>query len=98
MWNHEDAERLYCEEIDVGEDAPRQIASGLREHVSLEEMQGSLVLVVCNLRPAKLAGFVSNGMVLAAKGSDGKVRCDFILFLASRLRPGSSCMVISQNA
>ncbi|CAM9302666.1 unnamed protein product [Sphacelaria rigidula] len=36
-------------------------------------MEGSLVLVVCNLKPAKLAGFVSNGMVLAAKGPDGKV-------------------------
>lgn len=72
MWNHEVAERLYCEEIDVGEEAPRQIASGLREHLTLEEMQDRLVLVVCNLRPAKLAGFNSNGMVLAAKGPDGK--------------------------
>ncbi|CAM9485685.1 unnamed protein product, partial [Hapterophycus canaliculatus] len=73
VWNHESADRLYCEEIDVGEDAPRQIASGLREHCTLEEMQGRLVLVVCNLRPAKLAGFTSNGMVLAAKSEDGKV-------------------------
>lgn len=73
MWNHESADRLYCEEIDVGEGEPRAIASGLREHHTLEDMQGRLVLVVCNLRPAKLAGFMSNGMVLAAKGSDGKV-------------------------
>lgn len=73
VWNHESAERLYCEEIDVGEGAPRAIASGLREHLTLEEMQGRLVLVVCNLKPARLAQFVSNGMVLAAKDSDGKV-------------------------
>ena len=72
VWNHEGAERLYCEEIDVGEGAPRSIASGLREHLTLEEMQGRLVLVVCNLRPAKLAGFFSNGMVLAAKGANGQ--------------------------
>lgn len=78
MWNHETAERLYCEEIDVGEGPPRQIASGLREHVSLEDMHGRLVLVVCNLKPAKLAGFVSNGMVLAAKGADGKVNTEQI--------------------
>lgn len=71
-WNHEAADRLYCEEIDVGEGEPRAIASGLREHCTLEEMQGRLVLVVCNLRPAKLAGFTSNGMVLAAKSADGK--------------------------
>eukprot|EP00752_Nemacystus_decipiens_P011387 g10117.t1 len=73
VWNHETADRLYCEEIDVGEGEPRAIASGLREHCTLEEMQGRLVLVVCNLRPARLAGFSSNGMVLAAKGADGKV-------------------------
>lgn len=73
VWNHEEAERLYCEEIDIGEGEPRQIASGLREHLTLEQMQGSLVLVVCNLRSARLAGFNSNGMVLAAKGADGKV-------------------------
>lgn len=72
VWNHETADRLYCEEIDVGEGEPRAIASGLREHCTLEEMQGRLVLVVCNLRPARLAGFSSNGMVLAAKGADGK--------------------------
>lgn len=74
VWKHEEAERLYCEIIDVGEEAPREIASGLRDHLTLEEMQDSLVLVVCNLRAARLAGFNSNGMVLAAKGSDGKVR------------------------
>lgn len=73
VWNHETADRLYCEEIDVGEGEPRAIASGLREHCTLEEMQGRLVLVVCNLRPARLAGFMSNGMVLAAKSGDGKV-------------------------
>ena len=56
----------------MGEGEPRAIASGLREHCTLEEMAGRLVLVVCNLRPAKLAGFVSNGMVLAAKCVDGK--------------------------
>ncbi|CAN0045512.1 unnamed protein product, partial [Choristocarpus tenellus] len=73
VWNHEDADRLYCEEIDVGEGQPRSIASGLREHCTLEEMSGRLVLVVCNLKAAKLAGFLSNGMVLAAKGDNGKV-------------------------
>ncbi|CAM9158865.1 unnamed protein product [Ectocarpus sp. 8 AP-2014] len=73
VWNHESKEHLYCEEIDVGEGEPRAIASGLREHCTPEEMQGRLVLVVCNLKPAKFAGFASNGMVLAAKSADGKV-------------------------
>ena len=71
VWNHPESEKLFCEEIDVGEDTPRQIASGLRHHYSLEEMQDRRILVVCNLKPAKLAGFKSSGMVLCAKSEDG---------------------------
>lgn len=67
VWLHPEADKLYCEEIDVGEDAPREIASGLREHYTLEQMEGRKVLVVCNLKAAKIVGFTSNGMVLAAK-------------------------------
>jgi methionine--tRNA ligase beta chain len=71
VWHHETAERLFCEEIDVGEEAPRPVASGLRQFYSLEEMQGRRVVVVCNLKESKLQGFVSCGMVLAAKtGAD----------------------------
>ena len=73
VWNHEKADKLFCEQIDLGEESgPREIASGLREHYSLEEMQDRMVLVVCNMKPQKLVGFESNGMVLAAKG-EGKV-------------------------
>jgi len=69
VWHHESADKLFCEEIDVGEESgPRQIASGLREHYTLEQMQDKKVLVVCNLKAANLVGFKSNGMVLAAKG------------------------------
>jgi len=70
VWNHETAEKLFCEEIDVGEDAPRQIASGLRNHYTLEQMQDKMVLVICNMKSQKLQGFASAGMVLAAKGDD----------------------------
>ena len=64
-WEHPDSDRLWCEEIAVGdEEGPREIASGLRGHFSLEEMTGRRCLVVCNLKPAKLRGFKSNGMVL----------------------------------
>ena len=51
VWNHEAAEKLFCEEIDVGEDAPRMVASGLRAHYSLEEMEGRLVVVVKPIAP-----------------------------------------------
>lgn len=73
VWNHPESEKLFCEEIDVGEDAPRQIASGLREHYSLDQMQDRMVLTVCNLKAAKLANFQSNGMVLCAKNEEGVV-------------------------
>ncbi|KAL7543942.1 hypothetical protein ACHAXR_013336 [Thalassiosira sp. AJA248-18] len=73
VWHHPEADKLFCEEIDVGEESgPRQIASGLREHYTLEGMQDRKVLVVCNLKAAKIVGFSSNGMVLAAKSDDGK--------------------------
>ena len=73
VWVHETADKLYCEEIDVGEESPREIASGLRESYSLEELEGRLVAVVCNLKASKIVGFTSNGMVLAGKSDDGKV-------------------------
>ena len=72
VWNHEKADKLYCEKIDVGEESgPREIASGLRPFYSVDEMKDKLVLVVCNMKAQKMLGFASNGMVLAAKADDG---------------------------
>lgn len=86
MWHHPEADKLFCEEIDVGEEGgPRQIASGLRDHYTLEEMQDRKVLVVCNLKAAKIVGFSSNGMVLAAKVSSlcrlGVITCTHLLII-----------------
>ena len=71
---HETAEKLYCEEIDIGEDVPRPIASGLVPFYTLSQMQDRRVIVVANLLPRKLVGFKSNGMVLCASkiGDDGQ--------------------------
>jgi len=65
-WAHPDSDKLYCEEIDVGEGEPRSIASGLRAFYTDEQMNGAMVLVICNLPKRKLGGFPSNGMVLCA--------------------------------
>ena len=70
VWYHEDADKLFCEEISCGEDEPRQIASGLRPHFTLEQMQGQRLLVVANLKAKKLVGFKSHGMVLCAAEPD----------------------------
>ena len=50
MKKHETADKLYCEEIDVGEAEPRQIASGLVPHYTLEQMMGKRLIVVANLK------------------------------------------------
>ena len=51
VWNHPQADKLYCEEIDVGEESgPRQIASGLRQHFTIQQMKGQRLLVVTNLK------------------------------------------------
>ena len=71
VWEHPDSDKLWCERIDVGEAAPREVASGLRGYYPRADLMiGRSVLVVCNLKPAKLAGFVSNGMVLCASSLD----------------------------
>jgi len=70
VWEHEEADKLYCEEIDVGEDEPRLIASGLRPYMSMDQMQDRLVLVLCNLKARKMVGIPSHGMVLCASNSD----------------------------
>jgi methionine--tRNA ligase beta chain len=62
---HPDAERLYVEQIDLGEEKPRTIVSGLADFVPLDQMQGRMVVVVCNLKPSKLKGIESQGMVIA---------------------------------
>jgi glutamyl-tRNA synthetase len=70
VWSHEESEKLFCEEIDVGEGESRLIASGLRSYMTAEDLDGRLVLVLCNLKERKLAGFPSHGMVLCASNEE----------------------------
>ena len=68
---------LYClsalqvEQIDVGVGEALQVVSGLASVYSVEQLQGRMVLLLVNLKPAKLAGVKSAGMVLAAVTADG---------------------------
>lgn len=68
---HPKADRLYLLQVDVGESQPRQIVAGLAEFWKLEELPGRQVVVVANLKPRKLRGEKSEGMVLAVKDKDG---------------------------
>jgi len=67
----EKSSKLLLLKVDLGEGAPRQIVAGIREHYSAESMVGTQVCVVANLKPAKIMGYESQGMVLAAKDGDG---------------------------
>lgn len=63
---HPDADALYLETIECGEDKPRQVISGLVKHIPLEEMQNRMVILLCNLKPAKMRGIMSEAMVMCA--------------------------------
>lgn len=67
---HPDADSLYLEKIDCGEANPRTVVSGLVKHVPIEEMQNRLVIVLCNLKPAKMRGVTSEAMVMCASSPD----------------------------
>lgn len=70
VWPHETADKLYCEEIDLGNGEIRQIASGLRPFYEVQDLQDRVVLVLCNLKKRTLVGFPSHGMVLCASNAD----------------------------
>lgn len=63
---HPDADSLYVEQIDCGEEKPRTVVSGLVKHVPVEQMQNRMVVVLCNLKPAKMRGVTSEAMVMCA--------------------------------
>ncbi len=64
---HPTADKLFIEEIDIGENKPRQIVSGIANTYSIESIIGKKVIVVSNLKPAKLRGELSEGMILVSE-------------------------------
>jgi methionyl-tRNA synthetase len=80
---HPSAEKLYILQIDVGELGERQIVAGLRPYYKPEELKDRNIIIVANLKPAKLRGELSKGMLLAA--DDGK---NVRLLDASKSKPG----------
>ena len=66
------SKKLLCSQVKIGTKT-RQIVSGIKAHYSPEEMVGKKVMVVTNLKPAKLAGVVSEGMILCAEDAEGNL-------------------------
>ena len=69
----EKADKLLCSKIDLGEGRLRTIVSGIAKYYSPEEMIGKQVVVVTNLKPVKLRGILSEGMVLCASDKDNNL-------------------------
>ncbi|XP_044738747.1 aminoacyl tRNA synthase complex-interacting multifunctional protein 1 [Chrysoperla carnea] len=63
---HPDADSLYVSKIDCGEPQLRTVVSGLVKFVPREELEGRLVVLMCNLKPAKMRGVTSEAMVMCA--------------------------------
>ncbi len=68
------ADRLLHLTVDIGEDEPRSIVAGIAEAYDPDTLVGRKVAIVANLQPRKLRGLVSDGMIVAATGDDGKPR------------------------
>ena len=66
------SKKLLCSQVRVGSQV-RQIVSGIKAHYTPEEMVGKKVMVLVNLKPAKLAGVLSEGMLLCAEDAEGKL-------------------------
>ena len=68
-----EGDKLYNEEIDIGNGEIRKIASGLRGRVDINDLKDSLVVVIANLKKRNLKGWPSHGMILCTSDKDGKV-------------------------
>ncbi|XP_015371940.1 PREDICTED: aminoacyl tRNA synthase complex-interacting multifunctional protein 1 [Diuraphis noxia] len=67
---HPNADALYVETIDVGEEKPRNVVSGLVKFVPLEAMSNRMVVLLCNLKPSKIRGVLSEAMVMCASSPE----------------------------
>ncbi len=65
------SKKLLLLQVDIGEERPRQVVAGIKEWYSVEDILNKQVCVVANLKPAKLMGLKSEGMLLASKDSSG---------------------------
>ncbi|MBQ4303098.1 MAG: methionine--tRNA ligase, partial [Lachnospiraceae bacterium] len=68
----EKSKKLLCSQVKIGDEV-RQILSGIKAHYSPEEMVGKKVMVITNLAPRKMAGMLSEGMLLCAEDAEGNL-------------------------
>jgi len=81
------AEKLLILKVDLG-DETRQLVAGVAQHYQPEDLVGKLIIVAANLKPAKIRGFESQGMLLAAQDGDKLA----ILVPDDEISPGSEIL------
>ena len=84
--DHDNADKLFVVSIDDGSEDGRTICAGLKEYYSPEQMVGKSVVFVANLKPRKLRGVMSEGMMLAADDGKGGVK---LVTIDGEISPGS---------
>ncbi len=95
---HPEADKLYIETIDTGETEPRQIVSGLVPHYKEEELLNRNIILVSNLKPAKLRGVKSEGMLLAASAADADGKETVEVIFADDAEPGTRIVLEGDDA
>ena len=80
------SDKLLKETLDVGNGETRTVCSGIAKHYAPEEMVGKTVVMVANFAPRKMAGEVSEGMLLCAEDAEGHVK---LLTVDGEVAPGS---------
>ncbi|KAJ3099086.1 hypothetical protein HDU96_010828 [Phlyctochytrium bullatum] len=86
---HAQADTLYVEQVDLGEDKPRTVVSGLVKYMKESDLQDRLVVLLCNLKPQKMRGVESQAMVLASTSADGTTV--ELLDAPKGAKPGERC-------
>ncbi len=89
--NHPNADRLLKIQVDDGTEDGRQICAGIKAWYEPEDLIGKQVVIVANLKPRKIRGEMSEGMILAASSKSTDSEEDIIVLSVDRLaKPGSS--------
>ena len=83
---HPNADRLLALMVEVGEDRPRSIVAGIAAKYVAEDLIGKKIVIVANLKPRKLRGVLSEGMLLAASGTE----LEGLITVDPGVNPGSS--------
>ena len=87
--DHPQADKLYILNVDLGNLGKRVLVAGMKPYYTQDEIKGKSIVIVTNLKPAKIRGVESKGMLLAASDSEGKV----VLLNSGETPPGSEIFI-----